>query len=113
MLIQSWMQILDAGLTPAFGRETAFARGKGNLFRIKTLFTTLETLFVIIGIIFFSLFFFLTPLISENWFNSLTLDNQKVNSALILIFFSVSVRWISTLYRSGIIGFEDQVWLNN
>ena len=112
-LMQAWMGLLDMGLSPTLGRQVAFARGREDGFDFfKRLLKSFELIFfglaltIILGVVFTS------DWIAGTWIKAETLGLETIIYCISLMGLMVGLRWFAALYRSGINGMEDQVWLN-
>ena len=113
MLLQSWFVILDAGLTPTFSRQVAFIKGKNlEMPGIKQLTRNFEIIFIVTAVLIFFVIFSLNNFLSSNWIKAEETSQDVISAAIFVMGLMVPLRWITGLYRSGIIGFEDQVWVN-
>ena len=63
-----------------------------------------------IGIIF--AVYFQSNWVAYNWIKAISLDPKSISYCISLMGIVIGLRFFSTLYRGGIIGFEDQIWLN-
>lgn len=114
-LMQSWMALLDIGLSPTLSREVAKVNARNNhleLRNFKYLLHSLEFVFIIFALIISLGIFLSSNWISVNWLNVKSLDLSTVAYCISLMGFMIGLRFFSSLYRSGITGAEDQVWLN-
>jgi O-antigen/teichoic acid export membrane protein len=112
-LIQSWMNMLDAGMTPTLGRSVVIARTnvKGFVELIKLL-RSLEILFSLLSILILIAFFLGKEFIATEWFTVEYLEISTITYCITIISIILGIRWVAGLYRSGISGMEQQVWLN-
>lgn len=112
-LVQSWMTLLDLGMTPTLGREVARLRCKTEASaRLVSIVNSLELIFLCIAGLIATLLILGRGWISGSWLTVETLDLSIVQTAVAIIGLTVAIRWTSTLSRSGINAFEHQVWLN-
>ena len=113
ILMQTWFNLLDLGLSATFGRHASLERShlkqKTNL---KLLLRSIETFFAVLSTLTIITIFFSKDLIAQNWLQSNTLSKDSISTSLIFISFIISSKWFATIYRSGINGLEDQVYLN-
>lgn len=114
-LIQSWMMLLDMGLSPTLLREVAKVKVNKTPRKLETfkyLFHSIEFIFIFISLL--TVFFIVTfsSWISLNWLKVETLNIDDVRYSISLIGIMVGLRFITSLYKSGISGAEEQVWLN-
>lgn len=112
-MLQAWFNLLDLGLTPTIARETArFRAGINSTTSYLRLFRALNIIFLSIAFVGGSALFFSSNLISENWLTFKELANQEVQLAIQIMAISVSLRWMTGLYRGVVSGSEKLVWLS-
>lgn len=114
-LIQSWMMLLDMGLSPTLLREVAKLKANENLIRrreFKYLFHSIEFIFIILSIFVIITIVSFSSWISIHWLKIETLNINDVSYSITLIGIMVGLRFITSLYKSGISGAQAQVWLN-
>ncbi len=113
VLMQFWLNLLDAGFAPTLGRQVAEARGNYEKFEaFFKLLRSIEIIFFILSVIIILVIFITSFWISTNWIHANDLGQEIIQHCIILMGIILSIRWFSTLYKSGINGFEDQVWYN-
>lgn len=113
MTLQAWLILFDIGVTPALSREAANARtGYNQLGHFYNLLRSVETLFIVLSLLTFSIGLIFVEWIHYSWLNIQSLPAEYVELALSLMFFVISLQWFITLYRSVLNGLELQVWLN-
>ena len=112
-LLQAWMGLLDMGLVPTLGRQAAFASGVDNGFEFfKRLLKSLELIFLGLAILIIVSIFLASEWIATSWVTSKILPTETIVYCIKLMGVMIGLRWYAALYRSGINGLEDQVWLN-
>ena len=112
-LLQSWLALLDLGLSPTLGRQVAYARGRKNGFEFfKRLTKSFELIFFSLALLIIIVIFLASDWIAESWIKAATLDSNIIVYCILLMGIMIALRWFTGLYRSGINGLEDQVWLN-
>jgi len=112
-LMQAWMGLLDMGLSPTLGRHVAYARGRENGFEFfKRLLKSFELIFLGLAILIILGVFFSSEWIASNWVIAQSLSTETIVYCIALMGVMIGLRWFASLYRSGINGLEDQVWLN-
>ncbi len=114
-LMQSWMALLDMGLSPMLSREVAKIKSNSNdveKLQFKNLLHSLEFMFIIISIILSVSIVFFSDWIAQSWLHVGNLNVQSVAYCISLMGVIIGLRFITTLYNSGISGAEAQVWLN-
>lgn len=113
MLVQSWSSLMDLGLSPTLGRQVSYVRGSGLEFHsLLRLLRSFELIFVFLAMLSGIAFLLSNNWIASNWIASDSLSIDVISYSLALMALMLGLRWFSSLYRSGIEGFEDQVWLN-
>lgn len=113
-MIQTWFLLLDLGLTPTIGRETArYNGGSTSALLYRQLFRVLSLIFLGIAVIGGTVLWFLAEYITDNWLNLEDLSRSEVLLAVKTMAVSVALRWMGGLYRGVITGFEKLVWLSS
>ncbi|EAT13138.1 polysaccharide biosynthesis domain protein [Oceanobacter sp. RED65] len=112
-LMQAWMNLLDMGLGPTLGRQAAYARGQVEGFEtFKRLLKSFEVIFFVLAVIIVFAIYILSDWIAISWIKSESIAIETLVYCVVLMGVMIGLRWFSGLYRSGINGLEDQVWLN-
>jgi O-antigen/teichoic acid export membrane protein len=112
-VVQSWLQILNMGLSPTFGREMAASRGKKDgAYDIRGLLRSLEFLFLPLAGATIVFFWTANQWISVNWLVAKRLSTSDIALCVGLMGTIVGLHWMTSLYNSGIKGSERQVWEN-
>ena len=112
-ILQSWLMLLDMGMSPTLGREVARNRaGSGKLQDLVGLLNSLEFIFIGLAIVVFALIWSLSDRIASDWLEGTTLPANTVSNCLVWMGAMTGFRWLTGLYRGGIVGSEKQVWLN-
>ena len=114
-LMQSWMMLLDMGISPTLSREVAKFLGEKNnskLLEFKSLLHSLEFIFIILSLTVVIVVLLISDWISIYWLKVETLDISTVSYCIALMGVMIGIRFLSSLYRSGISGSERQVWLS-
>jgi len=112
-LLLAWLQLFDLGMTPTLGREVSRLKGNvANNYELRTVVRSLEIVFIGVAIITISAIFLARNWLSNDWLNIQKLDAGIVAQYVGLMAFIVGVRWLSSLYKSGILAYEQQVWAN-
>ncbi len=113
-MLQAWFGLLDMGLTPTIGRETArYHGGSMSALVYRQLFRALSLIFLAIAVVGGSGLFLLADLIAEQWLNIESLDMNTVVIAVEIMAISVALRWMCGLYRGVVMGSERLVWLSS
>lgn len=113
VLMQVFLNLLDAGFSPTLGRQVAEARGNYEKFKVFfRLLRSVEIIFFLLSMGVILLVFSISSWISQEWIKANHLGQDTIQDCIVLMGVILSIRWFSTVYKSGINGFEDQVWLN-
>lgn len=112
-MLQAWFALLDLGLTPTIGRETARYRGGSmSALQFRQLFRALSLIFLGIAVTGGLTLWLLAGPIAEKWLNVSELTMVEVVLAVKIMAVSVAMRWMGGLYRGVITGTEKLVWLS-
>lgn len=113
-LMQSWMSLLDMGMTPTLSREVARVKNSASslIKEFKGLLHSLEIVFIVIALMIAGLIVFFSEWLTLHWLNIEELSVDEVSYSISLMGGMLGLRWLSGLYKSGIMGAEEQVWLN-
>jgi O-antigen/teichoic acid export membrane protein len=113
-LMQFWFNILDMGLSPTFGRQVPHAKNnEKGMESVKKLLHNIEFIFLFFSILTILFIFFKGDWVSQHWIQAEELTSTEITKSIILMAIIICIRWFSTLYKSGINGLEDQIWLNS
>lgn len=111
-MLQGWFMLLDVGLTPTMVRETArFRGGSLDALTLRRFVRALEGLFFGAGAIAALVIVACSQFIATDWLKVQKLPIIEVRHVVILIAGIISIRWISSLYKGAVNGFERLVWL--
>ncbi|OBS94235.1 polysaccharide biosynthesis protein [Vibrio tasmaniensis] len=112
-MLQAWFKILDLGLTPTIGRETArYYGGAISNIAFRRIHRSLTIIFITIATIGGAILFCLSDFIAYKWFNLNGLTELEVVVAVKIMAISVALRWMTGLYRGVIMGAEQLIWLS-
>jgi O-antigen/teichoic acid export membrane protein len=113
MLMQNWLNLLDLGLSATLCREVSFARGQIFGFKqFNNLLKSFEIIFITLAIVIVVAIYFNSNWLAYKWIKVTLLNPETISYCISIMGIIIGLRFISTLYRGGIIGFEDQIWLN-
>ena len=114
LMLQGWLQLLDLGLTPTLSREMSLFRA--GAYNAQTAWQRLRSLEWILGGL-ASLcvlgFWLSRKWIAEGWLTLRNLDTNLVAICVFLMGFAGILRWLTGLYRAGLVGLEKQLWVNS
>lgn len=112
-VMQAWLLLLDAGLSPALVRAVAHQQGtrardrsSGQLLRSFEIIFLPMAMLCCIGI------YLSSPWIALQWLNAKELQPETLIHCISLMGLVVALRLYATLYKSGIQGLEQHAWLN-
>ncbi|RMO74176.1 lipopolysaccharide biosynthesis protein [Pseudomonas syringae group genomosp. 3] len=112
-LLQAWLQLLDAGLSPSLVRAVAqqqsLPAGEQSLGRLLRSF---ELIFLPLAVLSGVLIVAASAWIATHWLNANTLQPETLTHCIALMGVIIALRLYSTLYKSGLQGLEQHAWLN-
>jgi O-antigen/teichoic acid export membrane protein len=112
-MLQAWFALLDLGLTPTIGRETArYHGGSMSALAYRQLFRALSLIFSCIAVIGGGGLWLLSEVVATHWLNVTDLPLHEVVLAVQIMAISVALRWMGGLYRGVVTGSERLVWLS-
>lgn len=112
-VMNSWLCLLDSGLSPTISRETASARaGALEYSDLRKLLRSVEFFFLILSCLIFLTIWLAKDFLAANWLQVKELSHSEVALCVGLMGLMVGIRWFVSVYKSGLIGFEEQIWLN-
>ncbi len=111
-VLQAWLQLLDAGLSPSLVRAVAHQQGAGDGDSAGRLLRSFELMFLPMALTSCTLIYLLSPWIATHWLNARTLQPEVLINCIALMGVVIALRLYSTLYKSGIQGLEQHGWLN-
>lgn len=112
-MIQGWMILLDVGLSPTLSREVSMYKAGVYVDKeIKEIFSSIEMIYIVLGISSGFLLIIFSSWISRNWLQINNLSLDVVASSVICFSFLIVFRWVSGLYSATIMGAQDIIWYN-
>lgn len=112
-MLQAWFALLDLGLTPTIGRETARYRGGAmSALAYRQLFRALSLIFASIALVGGCGLWLFAEVIATRWLKVSELPMSEVILAVQIMAISVALRWMGGLYRGVISGSERLIWLS-
>jgi O-antigen/teichoic acid export membrane protein len=112
-MLQAWFQLLDVGLTPTMSREASRYRGGAtDGLSLRRLLRALEGIFVVVAVLGAAAIVAGADSIASQWLKVQQLPEVEVRHAIMLMGIVIALRWVCSLYRGAISGFERLVWLN-
>jgi O-antigen/teichoic acid export membrane protein len=111
--MQVWLTLLDLGMTPTLGREMArYTAGKAPIQFIRDLLRSLEIVVLGVAAAITAAIYLASGWIARDWLEPGILATDEVAQALALVGAVIALRFSEGIYRSAIIGLQQQVWLN-
>lgn len=112
-MMQAWFQVLDLGFTPTMTREVARYRGGAmDSSDLKKLVRAMELLFFCVGGCGAVALILASGGIAKQWLKVQDLPLQDVQLCISLMAAIIGVRFLTSLYRGVITGFERLAWLS-
>ncbi|MFS4426638.1 oligosaccharide flippase family protein [Stutzerimonas stutzeri] len=115
-VLQAWLQLLDAGMSPALVRQVAQYRGQGDLSAAPgpagRLLRSFELLLLPITLATCVAIYLSSGWIAETWLQARELSTGTIMQCISLMGLMVGLRLYATLYKSGLQGVELHGWLN-
>ncbi|EWC42643.1 lipopolysaccharide biosynthesis protein [Stutzerimonas stutzeri] len=115
-VLQAWLQLLDAGMSPALVRQVAHYRGQGDIAArpgpAGRLLRSFELLLLPIALAASVAIYLASGWIAHTWLQARELSPGTIMQCISLMGLMVGMRLYVTLYKSGLQGVELHGWLN-
>ena len=112
-VIQTWLTLLDMGMTPTLTREMArYEAGEHSVQSVADLLRTLELLCVGFAALIGGGLFLSAGWLAHQWLRAEGLTPEAIESAIRVAAIVVALRFVESLYRGAIYGLQRQVWFN-
>lgn len=112
-VLQTWLSLLDMGMTPTLGREMArFTGGSHSNESIRNLLRSIELIAVGIAAAIAGGVTLGSEWIATSWLQAESLPLSVVSQAFAIMGIVIAIRFIEGIYRSAIIGLQRQVLFN-
>ncbi|MGF6779627.1 O-antigen/teichoic acid export membrane protein [Paraburkholderia sp. GAS334] len=111
-VLLAWVQVLDLGLSPTLCRELARMRDDAARAEVRVLLQSLEKFVAGMCVLLIVLSLFAAPFFAQDWLKAKALPDREIQIAFMLMVLTVSARWLSSLYRGGLVGIDRQATLN-
>ena len=112
-VLQAWLSLLDMGMTPTLSREMArFTGGTHSATSIRDLLRSIEVLAVAIAVMIAAGVGFSATWLATSWLQAEKLPVSSVAQAFVIMGAVTALRFVESIYRSSIIGLQQQVLLN-
>jgi O-antigen/teichoic acid export membrane protein len=107
------MLLLDAGLSATVLRQASVLKNSTKeLLEFKNILRSVEGLFIIIALVIILGIYLNSHFIADKWLDIKLLDTNEVAYCISLMGLMIGFKWISSVYKGAINGFEHQVWIN-
>jgi len=111
--LQAWLVLLEMGLGQTLSREMARFRGGTHTAQtIRNLLRSMEVIYVLMAVLIAVIILLAAPWLAGHWLRAEKLSLDAVAQALAITGGVVALRWLGGLYRSAIMGLQEQVWMN-
>lgn len=112
-LVQAWLVLLDLGMTPTLSREMArYTAHAVSVQSIRNLLRSLEIVCASIAAFVAIAMIITSPFIASHWLRASHLPVSTVAHAMTIMAVVVALRFCEGIYRSALIGLQQQVWFN-
>lgn len=115
-VLQAWLQLLDAGISPSLVRQVAFFRGRtadaGQLHEPGRLLRSFEIIFMPVALLTGLAIHLSSDWMALHWLQAEQLAPATIGQCIGLMGLMVGLRLFATLYKSGLQGLELHAWLN-
>lgn len=112
-VLQSWLSILDLGMSPTLNREMArYEAGARSLQSIRDMLRSLEIICFSLAILIAIAVWSASGWLASGWLKADKLPVEVVAQALSVIALVVALRFAEGIYRGALFGLQQQVWYN-
>lgn len=111
--LQACLGLLDMGLTPALGREMARFTGGGHSAQsIRDILRSVEAVVSAMLVVIILVGALVSGWVARHWLSAETIPIEVLTQALVTMTFVIALRLFEGIYRSTIVGLQQQVLLN-
>ncbi|WP_446730900.1 lipopolysaccharide biosynthesis protein [Pseudomonas sp. SST3] len=115
-VLQAWLQLLDAGLSPSLVRQIAHFRGRSAAsvqhYEPGQLLRSFEIIFLPLASLTILSIHVSSGWIAHQWLQAQDLSTATIVHCISLMGLMVGLKLYATLYKSGLQGLELHAWLN-
>lgn len=112
-ILQSWLSLLDMGMTPVLSREMARAQAGGHTGQsIRNLLRSVETITLGAALLIVSSITLSSNWIATVWVKSDSLSSDSVAQAFTIMGIVTALRFVENIYRSAVLGQQRHVLFN-
>lgn len=113
LMLQNWLQLFDLGLSPTLSREISVYRASAiSASIIRQRLRSVEWLLGLMALTATLLLILSRNWIATSWLVFHQLSSDEVSNCVAVIAVAAALRWLTGLYRAGLIGLERQIFLN-
>lgn len=116
-VMQAWMLLLDAGISPSLVRQIAHHQGASDSATASRiggwLMRSFELVFLGMALICAVGVYLAADWVASHWLQGQQLSAHTIANCVILMGVMIALRLFATLYKSGLQGLEMHAWLNN
>ena len=116
-VLQAWLQLLDAGLSPSLVRQIAHFRGRNGSaaqrYEPGQLLRSFELIFLPLALLTALSIHFASGWIAHQWLQAEELNSATIVHCISLMGLMIGLKLYATLYKSGLQGLELHAWLNS
>lgn len=113
-VLQTWLALLDMGMTPTLNREMArFQAGAHSPQSIQDLLRSLEILCFSVAALIGVSVWAASKYLAIEWLQADKLPVATVANALSIMALVVALRFVEGIYRGSLFGLQKQVWYNS
>jgi len=111
--IQSFLFLLDGGISPTLNREVArLSAFPEKAQELRDLSRTLEILCWAIGVLVCVIALVVSPIAAGYWLKSVTIPTEIVRDSLMIMSVNFAFQWAIGFYTGGMYGLQEQKLLN-
>lgn len=112
-LLQTWLALLDMGMTPSLNREVArFTAGAHSTESIRNLLRSMEIICLGIAALIGLLIWAGSEWLAKDWLRADKLPIEVVAQAIAIMGVVAALRLVEGIYRGAILGLQKQVFFN-
>lgn len=112
-VMQTWLALLDMGMTPTLNREMArYCAGARSPESIHDLLRSMEVLYIGLATFICLALWGASGYLASDWLKPEALPIAVVAEALSVMAFVIALRLVEGIYRGSLLGLQKQVWYN-
>jgi O-antigen/teichoic acid export membrane protein len=112
-VLQTWLALLDMGMTPTLNREMArYKAGAHTAQSIGDLLRSVEVLCYGVAVVIGLSVWVASDFLASDWLRAEKLPVATVAQALSVMSIVVALRFVEGVYRGSLFGLQKQVWFN-